>query len=595
VLFQLERPVAQPTPYSRQYNFTNYQTVSPSSPLPAAQVDLELNSVKSTLDQTLNNLKLIQRDDTALANKSVGLDQLKDEVTIGINSAYPVGYGDNYIVGDTVTQAGAFYRCAISHVSGVFATDLAAVKWTLIVDFNAVLPDIATSIHGAVAKTIPNDSDELPLADSAAAWVLKKITWANIKAQMFAAWGALINTGTGKTTPVDADAFAIMDSAAGNATKTLTLANLKTAVLGSLGTVIAALTGKTTPIAADSMVISDSAAAGVAKSVTLTNFWTTTLAAFGPLIAVLTAKTTPVDSDGVALIDSAASSAPKFLSWANLKAAIASYLRTTGGANAYPTGHLWGLTLSNNAGTPASKIDIAAGVARSSDDSDNLDLLVAITAKDLSVAWAVGSSAGMLATGVAVANGTYHIFEIKRPDTGVVDVAADSSVTGANIAANTNAAYTKKRRIGSIVRSGGSIVAFTQVGDKVMLSTPVVDITASNPGTSAVTRTLASIPTGIVVDALLTVNLNNSAAALNFNMSFSSLDTTDVAVARGTSRVISMADGATSAGNVAWQGAEKVIRTNTSAQIRSRASASDASCTLYIQTDGWIDFRGRTA
>lgn len=56
---------------------------------------------------------------------------------------------------------------------------------------------------------------------------LRKLTWANLKASLWAIWGALIAAGTGKTTPVDADAIALMDSAASNATKKLTWANIK--------------------------------------------------------------------------------------------------------------------------------------------------------------------------------------------------------------------------------------------------------------------------------------------------------------------------------------------------------------------------------
>lgn len=42
--------------------------------------------------------------------------------------------------------------------------------------------NVGSSIHGATAKTTLVDADTLPLIDSAASNVLKKITWANIKA-----------------------------------------------------------------------------------------------------------------------------------------------------------------------------------------------------------------------------------------------------------------------------------------------------------------------------------------------------------------------------------------------------------------------------
>jgi hypothetical protein len=307
--------VAQPTPYSRQYNFTNFQTVSPTTPLPANQVDLELNTIKATLDQTLNNLKLIQRDDTALASNSVGKDQLKAEVSIGINPPNPWVTAHNYVVGDTTVVSGKFYRCVVSHLSTVFATDLAALDWTLIIDFNTVGFDFAGTIHLATAKTIPNDADEFGSADSSALYGLKKTTWANFKATMFSAWGALIATGVAKAAPVDADAFAFMDSAAANATKMLTWANLKATHFTAWGALTAAGTAKATPVGADMVVIADSAAGNATKMATLTSWFAAMFTALGPLIAAATGKSTPVDTDGLLISDSAASGASKLVTW----------------------------------------------------------------------------------------------------------------------------------------------------------------------------------------------------------------------------------------------------------------------------------------
>lgn len=44
--------------------------------------------------------------------------------------------------------------------------------------------NVGTSINGATAKTTPIDADTMPLIDSAASNVLKKVTWANIKATL---------------------------------------------------------------------------------------------------------------------------------------------------------------------------------------------------------------------------------------------------------------------------------------------------------------------------------------------------------------------------------------------------------------------------
>jgi len=40
---------------------------------------------------------------------------------------------------------------------------------------------VAPAIHGATTKATPVDADELPMSDSAASWVIKKFTWANLK------------------------------------------------------------------------------------------------------------------------------------------------------------------------------------------------------------------------------------------------------------------------------------------------------------------------------------------------------------------------------------------------------------------------------
>lgn len=50
---------------------------------------------------------------------------------------------------------------------------------------------MASSTTGATSKTTPADADELPLADSAASFSLKKLTWANVKAALNSVYQAL--------------------------------------------------------------------------------------------------------------------------------------------------------------------------------------------------------------------------------------------------------------------------------------------------------------------------------------------------------------------------------------------------------------------
>ena len=43
------------------------------------------------------------------------------------------------------------------------------------------LAGVTNSTHNSVSKTTPVDADELPIVDSAASNILKKLTWANLK------------------------------------------------------------------------------------------------------------------------------------------------------------------------------------------------------------------------------------------------------------------------------------------------------------------------------------------------------------------------------------------------------------------------------
>jgi hypothetical protein len=64
------------------------------------------------------------------------------------------------------------------------------------IESNADVTDagnVGSSIHGATAKTTPVDADTLALIDSAASNVLKKLTWANVKATLKTYFDTLYN------------------------------------------------------------------------------------------------------------------------------------------------------------------------------------------------------------------------------------------------------------------------------------------------------------------------------------------------------------------------------------------------------------------
>lgn len=268
------------------------------------------------------------------------------------------------------------------------------------------------------------------------------------------------------------------------------------------------------------------------------------------------------------------------------KGADGEALMLNSGISAYgmPAKYLSGYTLSNSVGDPTNDIDIAAGVAAPDGAFGAITLASALT-KQLDVNWAVGSNQGGLDTG-AIANAVYHVFAIKRPDTGVVDALFSLSATAPTMPTN----YTLKRRLGSILRIGAAIKPFIQSGDDFLWLAPVVDVDATNPGNSAVTRTL-TVPTGVVVDANLQVGIYSTSGGTSIYIS--PLSTTDTAPQTpGTAALTLPAD---VAGAVAsqWVFVPKRCLTDTSASVRSRMTNSAAAVHLGIVTLGWRDTRGQ--
>jgi hypothetical protein len=249
--------------------------------------------------------------------------------------------------------------------------------------------------------------------------------------------------------------------------------------------------------------------------------------------------------------------------------------------NPLPPGFLFGCTLSNTAGDLVNDITVAPGKARDATDAVNLILAIGLT-KRLDANWAVGDAQGGLDTGSA-ANVTYHVWLIKRSDTGVVDALLSASATAPTLPAG----YDYKRRIGSILRETASIVAFRQAGDRFWRSIPTGDVNDTDPGSAAVTR-LLKVPTGIQVDAMVIHSVTiGSSGTLYYGLLSSLLDTSSVP--SRTIHDLVIVDNADASGD----SVSREITTNTSAQIRSRLSGSIGSTIETVTTLGWIDTRGR--
>lgn len=128
--------MAQPPPYKPVHSFVGDSATVPN--FPGQALDVEFNNIAAVTGDIEANLKLIQRDDGAIANASVDFDQLSPALqTNGIAPATAWATGTSYLVGAPVVQAGSLYRAVIAHTSGVFATDLAAGKWVFVASLTA--------------------------------------------------------------------------------------------------------------------------------------------------------------------------------------------------------------------------------------------------------------------------------------------------------------------------------------------------------------------------------------------------------------------------------------------------------------------------
>lgn len=131
--------MAQPTPFGRSADYSDDAANSTGgrATIDPTKLDAEFDAVETTLDGVLTNLALIQRDDGKIRDGKVELHTLSAQVKALIAAAGATIQGDwvtatSYAINDVVTESGATYICATAHTSGVFATDLAADKWVML-------------------------------------------------------------------------------------------------------------------------------------------------------------------------------------------------------------------------------------------------------------------------------------------------------------------------------------------------------------------------------------------------------------------------------------------------------------------------------
>lgn len=249
--------------------------------------------------------------------------------------------------------------------------------------------------------------------------------------------------------------------------------------------------------------------------------------------------------------------------------------------NAVLKGQLFGLVLS--AAGASSSFGITVGEAADSTGVDLMELLSAYT--KTTAAWSVGTAAGGLDTGTIAVSTWYHVYEIKRPDTGVVDVCISTNAATPNLTTgNIPTAYTLFRRIGSMKTDASSQwIKFLQTGDDFYWDVPIADASNVSP-VSGASYTL-STPLGLSLKALITYSFSSATLAsqlvIHNPLVTAQAPNTPGGYFLAYVNVI----------NTYITGQYQCF-TNLSSQLRAVCTAAS---NFYIITHGWNDNRGKYA
>jgi len=237
-----------------------------------------------------------------------------------------------------------------------------------------------------------------------------------------------------------------------------------------------------------------------------------------------------------------------------------------------------GLHTSN--GTDANHdIDITAGSATDSTNAAVLVLASAIT-KRIDASWAVGSGNGGIDTGSVGSNTWYAIWLIKRSDTGAVDALFSTSFSSPTMPTN----YDHKRYIGAVLTNGSAnILAYSQKGDTFRFELFFDDLSDATPPTSFTTLRLSTPPILTLWDGSGYIKPSSGGAEKYMYMLPG-----DALSDTGGAFVVA------SYNANQWGHGRTLFWTNSSGQIKYRATHSSGFSYFIIRTYGWIDPRGRS-
>lgn len=240
-----------------------------------------------------------------------------------------------------------------------------------------------------------------------------------------------------------------------------------------------------------------------------------------------------------------------------------------------PPGAIHGLTVANNAGTPATDIDFAPGRARDNGDGFDLVLRASLTKRLQSAgAWAAGAGGNGLFTGARAANTWYHLFLIRKDADGSIDAGFDVSFN----AANRPAGYGAYQRLTSVKTDGsGNILPFFNIGRQIIWKAPPLDVNVSGSVVDA--AYVLSVPPGVRVMAKLGGGLIAGEAFWSYRATDASAIVPSYTTYVGG---VGMASN-----SIDYMAHEVSVLTNTAAQAHFRTEF--AATAFRVVTYGWTE------
>lgn len=240
------------------------------------------------------------------------------------------------------------------------------------------------------------------------------------------------------------------------------------------------------------------------------------------------------------------------------------FAAVTGTATVGFPNFITGFQLSNDSGTPATKIDIAAGACLDTTNTTFINSSSALVV-DVSTTGALGLDTGSLsgATNLAIL--------IIQGTSGISALATRETAVG--ISPTLPAGYTKYRYIGSVYYTGSIIAQFLQVGQTIYFSAPQA-ITLSAPNSTSIQlQILAALPKGINVKPILYATATDSNASLNSFSLTSGYDTSIVSGIVIRPQVVAKVTGLESTS----------LLTNTSGQLNIQFGSTTVSGVIIVE------------